>query len=79
MRTGTLRLLSPTDCVKDRLTWWIHGRDRQSLEQAIAVIERADVDLDELRRWVRGEGRAAVTAFEEVADQLKKPKRRSMY
>nr|MBA3684549.1 hypothetical protein [Planctomycetota bacterium] len=25
LRTGTLRLLSPTDCVKDRLTWWIHG------------------------------------------------------
>jgi hypothetical protein len=32
LRTGILRLLSPTDCVKDRLSWWIHGRDRQSLE-----------------------------------------------
>jgi hypothetical protein len=76
MSTGTLRLLSPTDCVKDRLSWWIHGRDRQCLEQAIAVIKHAQVDLEELRRWVRGEGRAAVIAFDEVSDQLKKPKRR---
>jgi hypothetical protein len=77
LRTGILRLLSPTDCVKDRLSWWIHGRDRHSLEQAIAVIDHADVDLEELRRWVRGEGRTAATAFEEVADLLNQHKRRS--
>jgi hypothetical protein len=77
LSTGTLRLLSPTDCVKDRLAWWIHEGDRQCLEQAIAVIKCADVDLEELRRWVRGEGRTAIIAFNEVADQLKKPKRRS--
>lgn len=44
LRTGILRLLSPTDCVKDRLSWWIHGRDRSSLEQAISVIRHAEVD-----------------------------------
>jgi hypothetical protein len=76
LRTGTLRLLSPTDCVKDRLTWWIHGRDRQSLEQAVAVAKRAPVDVDELRRWVRGEGRSATAAFEEIAVRLRPQKRR---
>jgi len=29
--TGILRILSPTDCVKDRLTWLYHAWIRQSL------------------------------------------------
>ena len=34
---GVLRLLSPTDCVKDRLAGYYYFRDQQSLRQAIAV------------------------------------------
>src|SRR5262249_43290553 len=77
LRTGILRLLSPTDCVKDRLTWWIHGKDRQSLEQAVAVAQRVSVDLAELRRWVRGEGPAAVAAFAEAESELEKKRKRA--
>ena len=77
LRSGILRLLSPTDGVKDRLSWWMHGRDRSSWEQAIAVFKHAEVDQDELRRWVRGEGRTAAIALAEAADQLTKAKRRS--
>ena len=58
-KTGMLRLLSPTDCVKDRLTWWYHNNDRQGLEQAVAVAQRHRVDIAELRRWSAGEGCAA--------------------
>jgi hypothetical protein len=32
-RTGTMRLLSATDCVKDRLAWWFHHQDRQCLNR----------------------------------------------
>lgn len=53
---GTLRLLSPTDCVKDRLAAYYHWNDRPSLEQAILVCRAAKVDLDEVRRWSLGEG-----------------------
>jgi len=35
--TGVLRLLSPTDSVKDRLAAYFHWKDRQSLEQAMLV------------------------------------------
>ena len=34
-RNKILKLLSPTDCVKDRLAAYYHWNDRQSLEQAI--------------------------------------------
>ncbi len=46
-----LRLLSPTDCVKDRLAAYFHWNDRPSLEQAILVCFAQDVDLREVRRW----------------------------
>lgn len=69
LSTGRLRLLSPTDCVKDRLTWWFHDGDRQCLDQAILVARRHAVDLDELRRWAVGEGRAE--AFRTIEDDLR--------
>lgn len=51
-----LRLLSPTDCVKDRLAAFYHWNDRPSLEQAILVCRDRDVDLREVRRWSLHEG-----------------------
>ena len=33
--TGTLSLLSPTDCVKDRLAAFFHWQDQQTLKQAV--------------------------------------------
>ena len=67
--TGIVRLLSPTDCVKDRLTWWFHSGDRQCLEQAVAVAGVTTIDLAELRRWSVGEGKSA--EFEIIAQRLK--------
>jgi len=55
----TLKLLSPTDCVKDRLAAYYHWNDRQSLEQAILVCENNPIDLRELERWSKNEGMSA--------------------
>jgi hypothetical protein len=66
--TGSLRLLSPTDCVKDRLLAWYHWHDRQSLEQAALVAERNPVDLNVLAAWSKREGK--LEAFEEVKERL---------
>lgn len=46
-----LRLLSPTDCVKDRLAAFYHWNDSPSLAQAIMVCKHIPVDLREIRRW----------------------------
>ncbi len=51
-----LKLLSPTDCVKDRLAAFYHWNDRPSLDQAILVCRDCDVDLREVRRWSLHEG-----------------------
>jgi hypothetical protein len=54
--TGSLRIISPTDCVKDRLAAYYHWGDQQSLEQAIMVFKDNAVDLLEVERWSKAEG-----------------------
>ncbi|NKB65809.1 MAG: hypothetical protein GKR89_01995 [Candidatus Latescibacteria bacterium] len=53
--TGQLYLISPTDCVKDRLAGFYHWEDRQCLEQAVLVAQNNKVDLDEIARWSQHE------------------------
>jgi len=57
LATGTLRVLSPTDCVKDRLCAFYFWNDLQGLEQAILVTKSQQVDLKEIRRWSKVEGK----------------------
>jgi len=54
----TLRLLSPTDCVKDRLASFIHWKSRDSYNQALLVgrNQRGKIDMREIARWCEGEG-----------------------
>lgn len=55
---GSLQILTPTQCVKDRLAAFYHWRDAQGLEQALLVARRQKVSLREIARWSRAEGHA---------------------
>ena len=57
LATGTLRVLSPTDCVKDRLCAFYFWNDLQGLEQAILVTKSQQVNLKEIKRWSKVEGK----------------------
>jgi hypothetical protein len=52
----TLRLLSPTQCVMDRLAAFYHWKDRQSLEQALLVAKAQPIKLNKVREWSKNEG-----------------------
>ncbi len=55
---GTLKLISPTDSVKDRLAGYYFWDDRQSLQQAILIAQaNAEVNLSEIGRWSQKEGK----------------------
>jgi len=60
MRAGRMmaRVLSPTDCVKDRLAAFYFWKDRPSLEQALGVAARGPVDFEDIERWSNKEGMA---------------------
>jgi len=46
-----LKLLSPTQCVMDRLAAFYHWKDRQSLEQAVMVAMNHPVKLLKIEKW----------------------------
>ena len=66
--TGMLRIISPTDCVKDRLACYYHWDDLQCLEQVVLVAQTNRVDLEEIERWSEGEGK--LDEFRRIRDQL---------
>lgn len=65
---GILRVITPTDCVKDRLAWYYHSGDRQCLSQAISVSRKHRIDIGEVRTWSEGEGK--LREFKEIQPQL---------
>ena len=48
---GILKLLTPTDCIKDRLAAYYHWDDEQSLQQAIWVAQQNEINFDDLKNW----------------------------
>lgn len=69
LTTGKIRLLSPTDSVKDRLAAFYHWGDRQSLEQALLVARSREIDLNNIENWSVREGKR--NEFEEFMQKLK--------
>lgn len=65
-----LQVLSPTDCVKDRLASFIHWGTRSCFDQAVLVCEmqKHRVDLANVKAWCDKEGGAA--AFEKLRLRL---------
>ena len=68
LATGILGLLSPTDCVKDRLLAYYHWDDEQCLHQAGLVAESSEFDIEEIERWSEAEGMRS--KFERIKDHL---------
>jgi len=55
--TGILRLLTPVDCIKDRLAAYYHWDDMQSLEQAVWVAEQNEFDMLSVEKWSMDENK----------------------
>ena len=53
---GSVRIITPTQCVMDRLVWFKHGNDPQAREQAVMVAKRNQIDWDGVRTWAKIEG-----------------------
>jgi len=66
--TGILRIISPTDCVKDRLAGYYHWNDKQSLVQAGYVALAQEIDIKEIEEWSRREG--MLSKFVEIKEHL---------
>ena len=72
---GEIEILSPIQCIKDRLAAFYHWNDRQCLDQALMVARRHRVDMKELERWSLGEGKP--DRFLEFRNAARKRRRRT--
>ncbi len=68
LSTGVLRVISPTDCIKDRLSAYFHWNDLQALEQASLVAGSNKIDLEEIQRWAAAEEKQV--EFEAIRERL---------
>jgi hypothetical protein len=60
---AVIKILSPTDCIKDRLASYIHFKSRDTLEQAVLVAQKQPFKIAAVKKWCEGEN--ALDAFEE--------------
>ncbi|OGQ21360.1 MAG: hypothetical protein A3I05_02020 [Deltaproteobacteria bacterium RIFCSPLOWO2_02_FULL_44_10] len=51
-----IKILSPTDCIRDRLASFIHFKARECLDQAVLVAKRHPHDLKKIKKWCNTEG-----------------------
>lgn len=70
VKANLLKLLTPTDCVKDRLAAYIHWGDKQGLVQAAMVAAAQPVKLIAVKKFCSEEGSAE--AYREFTAYLKK-------
>lgn len=52
---GTIKLIKPTDSVKDRLSSFYHWNDKQGLNQALSICIEQEIDLLEIEEWSKQE------------------------
>lgn len=64
-----IKILSPTDCVKDRLAIYIYDNDHEGYDQAILVAKNNKINLVEIKRWCIQENSELI--FKEFMYKLK--------
>ena len=69
---GMFKLLSATNCVKDRLASYIHWNDLQCLEQARDIAHLQTVDMNNIQSWLSSEG-STIDARVLLAKQSPRP------
>jgi hypothetical protein len=65
-----IKILSPTDCVKDRLAGYMYFKSRDNFDQALLVAKKHSVDLAKIKSWCAGEKHLDV--FDEFIAALKR-------
>lgn len=71
-RLGRLQLLTPTHSAMDRLAAFYHWKDRQGLDQAVAIALKHPVKLSKIESWSKAEN--ATEKYQEFLRLLKKRK-----
>jgi len=69
-----LKLLSPTDSVKDRLASYVYWQSRANFDQAVLICLRQEerIQYDKVEAWCQSEGHASV--YQELVEAITREK-----
>ena len=70
MNKQIIKILSPTDCIKDRLASYIHFKSRDTFDQAVLVAQSQSFQSEKVKNWCQSEN--ATEVYEEFTKALKK-------
>lgn len=73
VKNTVITMLSPTQCVMDRLAAWFHWNDRRSLIHALWVCEKHPINISKLKRWAANENE--LDKFQQFLSEYKKIKK----
>jgi len=71
----TIRIYSPTDCIRDRLASYIHFKARDCFDQAVLVAKKHPFNTRKIKEWCANEG--APEAYDEFLRATKKSSRKA--
>jgi hypothetical protein len=63
-----IKILSPTDCIKDRLASYIHFKSQEGLDEAILVAKSQQYSVSKVEEWCKKEN--AEWAFKDFTKKL---------
>lgn len=69
VRGKMIRLLSPTNSIKDRLAAYYHWNDAQSLRQAVQIYKEVGADLADIEKWSLREN--SIDKYKHFVDLIK--------
>ena len=72
VKTGMIKLLTPTQCVMDRLAAFYFWNDKQGLDQALMVASKQKIDIHAIQQW--SEQEKEIEKFEIFKKNLLSPK-----
>lgn len=58
-----IKLLSPSQSIKDRLASFFYFHDRQCLDQAVMIFKNQNVSLEAIEKWAKNEGGEGLKKF----------------
>jgi len=70
VRGGSIKLLTPTDCTRQRLSMYYRWGDHEAFGEAVEMALQYEVDMDLIKRWSDWEWCA--DRYEEFAEELNK-------
>ena len=73
VRGGAIKLLTPTDCTRQRLSMYYRWGDMDAFEEAVEMALAFDVDMDLIKKWSDWEW--CSDRYEEFIEELNRRKR----